>query len=103
MEKKTKEISVLIRVDLNDIITLDLEGFLDLIADDLIAEDAGHPCLMDISYSVEGHEGNTLQIRVTGYIEVEEDDWIDTEAEKLAEREEGEQILKDAQLERKSQ
>lgn len=52
---------VLIKVELSEIIALDLEGFLDL-----ISERAGFPLLMEQSYEVEGHEDNTLVLRVRG-------------------------------------
>ena len=54
---------VLVKIDLGDIIMADRERFLDM-----IAEDAGFPKLEDISYEVEGHEGNTLLIRVRGNV-----------------------------------
>lgn len=63
-----KDISELVKVDLSDILKRDFEQFLDL-----IAELAGHELLMGISYAVEGHEGNTLQIRVTGFVEEDEE------------------------------
>ena len=54
--------------DLSEIINLDLEGFLDR-----ISEDAGFPLLMDQSYQVEGHEGDTLLIRVRGDVSLDLD------------------------------
>ncbi|KKM86214.1 hypothetical protein LCGC14_1281310 [marine sediment metagenome] len=60
---KNENVSELIKIDLSDIINTDLEGFLDL-----IAEFAGYPYLKEINYSIEGHEGDTLQIRVKGYV-----------------------------------
>lgn len=36
-------------------------------------------------------------------VEVDEDDWVDAEAAKVKERDEGENALKDAKLERESQ
>lgn len=50
-----------VRVGLDEAVDLDLEGFLDL-----IAERAGHPLLMDFTYKVVGHEGDTLILEVTG-------------------------------------
>ena len=59
---------VLIKVDLNDIIDLDLEGFLDR-----ISEDAGFSVLMAQTYELEGHEGNTLLLRIRGDVSMQID------------------------------
>lgn len=64
-----KEISELIKIDLDEIIEADFEGFLDM-----ICELAGYPLLMNISYEVEGVDSDgSLQLRVCG--EVEEEQW----------------------------
>lgn len=63
---------VLIKVDLSDIIDDDLESFLDR-----ISEDAGFPLLMAQTYEVEGHENNTLILRVRGDVSMCEDDSYD--------------------------
>lgn len=52
-----------IKVDLCEIIDLDLEGFLDM-----ISERAGFGLLMQQEYTVVRHKGNTLTLRVTGDI-----------------------------------
>lgn len=57
---------MLVRVELSDIIKTDLEGFLDT-----LARDAGLPLLTDIDYTIEGHEENSLQIRVKGDVSEE--------------------------------
>ncbi len=57
----SREVSELVKVDIDDVIGNDLDGFLSL-----LAELAGDVCLMDLNYSIEGHEGDTLLIRVTG-------------------------------------
>ena len=59
-----QDVSELIKIELDDIIGLNLEDFLGV-----IAELAGWPLLVDIKYFVEGHEGNTLQLRVSGCVE----------------------------------
>lgn len=51
-----------VNIDLDDIISVDLEGFLDILSKRL----TGSPLLMDISYEVVGNDGNTLKIKVTG-------------------------------------
>lgn len=70
-EPKTREINELIRVDLDDIIGLNLESFLDMIADD-----AGYSTMQDIGYTVEGHEGDVLLLRVTGFLDEDSPDWM---------------------------
>ena len=52
---------VLIKVALDDIISLDLEGFLDR-----ISEDAGFPLLMQQTVEIEGYEGRDILLRVRG-------------------------------------
>jgi hypothetical protein len=47
MASREKTISELIKIDLEDVISYDLEGFLDA-----ISELAGYPLLQDISYEV---------------------------------------------------
>lgn len=59
---------VLVKIDLSAVIALDLEGFLDQ-----ISEDAGFPLLMAQSYEIEGHEGDTLLLRVRGDVSMELD------------------------------
>lgn len=62
-----KEISELVKMDFEDVIRLNFEGFLDT-----ISELSGYPLLMDISYSLEGTDGpdgQTLLIRVKGFDE----------------------------------
>ena len=57
-----------IKVSLSEAIDHDLEGWLDL-----LAELAGYPMLMDISYRIVGHEGDeTLCIEVCGDASVDE-------------------------------
>lgn len=58
------EVSELAKVDLEEVIGMDLEQFLDHVSDSV-----GYPLLQDIQYVVEGHEGDTLLVRVTGYVE----------------------------------
>ncbi|MCA1320547.1 hypothetical protein LC085_11550 [Bacillus tianshenii] len=50
-------------VSLSNIIDNDLEGFLDIISEDLV----GSPTLMDVNYSVVGHQDEwTVLIKVSG-------------------------------------
>lgn len=53
-----------VRVDLDDVIVRDREGFLDLLSTRL----TGDELLMDIEYNVVGHDGDTLFIRVSGNV-----------------------------------
>jgi len=55
------EVETNVLVDVEELLVLDFEGFLDL-----IAERAGHPTLMDIDYALEGVEGGSLVFKVTG-------------------------------------
>lgn len=50
-----------VQVELHEIIDYNLEGFLDLISERACKS----PLLMDISYRVVGHDGDTLTIEVT--------------------------------------
>lgn len=53
----------IIPVSLSNIIDNDLEGFLDIISEDLV----GRPTLMDVNYSVVGHQDEwTVLIKVSG-------------------------------------
>lgn len=66
---ETREVSVNIEVSIDDIIEVDYEGFLDL-----ISEEAGEPLLMDIGYKVVGVRSEQIIIKVTGVVEIREDD-----------------------------
>ena len=63
-----------VSVDLSAFIDHDLEGVLDL-----LSEEATGSCLLsDISYTVVGHTGNTIDLDVTGHLE-DHDDPVDPE------------------------
>lgn len=60
-------ITVVVNIDLSEIIDNDLDGL-----NDIMSERAtGSVLLTDIGYSVVGHEGDTLLIRVTGHLDDE--------------------------------
>lgn len=64
---------VLIKMDLCDLVSLDLEGFLDQ-----ISEDSGFPLLMQQTYEVEGVEKrNKLLIRVRGDVSMHRENQSD--------------------------
>jgi len=68
--ENTKEVSDIIAVGIDEMIDNDLEGFLDLISDRV-----GHPLLMDIGYkAVAINDDGTIRLKVTGFIELEEDE-----------------------------
>lgn len=63
----------IVRVELDEIIENDFEGFLDILSERLIDS----PCLMGTDYKIVGHEGDKcLHFRVMGQVElvVDEDD-----------------------------
>lgn len=62
-------ISVTVEVELSKFIDNDLEGILDLLSE----EATGTELLSNISYSVVGHRGDVLEIKVSGSIESIED------------------------------
>lgn len=74
-------IAVQVEVDLSEIIDNNLEGVLDVLSE----KATGTEVLSNISYSVVGHQGNTLTVRVTGSIEII--DVEDVDVEKLPMRE----------------
>lgn len=59
-------ILVKVEVDLSEFIDNDLEGILDVLSE----RATGTEVLSDISYSVTGHHGNTLEITVTGKVDL---------------------------------
>lgn len=60
---------VLVKVDLSELLDLDLEQFLDR-----ISVDAGFPCLMAQTYEIEAVEdGQTLVLRVRGDVSADLD------------------------------
>ena len=61
MNKQIK-LPKIVEVDLSDVIDNDLEGFLDLLSERAV----NSPLLMDISYRIVGHDGDTLKIEVDG-------------------------------------
>lgn len=66
---KSRDITGVICVSLDEIIDHcdggGLEAFLDLLTERLV----GDEILSDISYEVEGHDGDTLHVRVTGSLD----------------------------------
>lgn len=60
-------IKVIVSVEISDLITNDLEKVNDLLSNAATGADT----LSDISISVVGHHGNTLQVQVTGQIDLE--------------------------------
>lgn len=62
-------ITVTIDMELSSFIDNDLEGVLDLISHGA----TGSELLSDIGYSVVGHQGDTLKLKVTGSIEAIDD------------------------------
>jgi hypothetical protein len=73
-------------VDVEDFVNMSIDaigecGTLDAFLDKL-AESIGHPLLMDINYEpVAVNEDKTIKIKVTGYVEVREDEGEDVRPE----------------------
>ena len=66
-----RSVSELVRVGLDDAINNDIEGW-----NALLCELTGEP-LLDIFWRIEGVEDQSIQLRVTGYVEddAEDGDW----------------------------
>lgn len=64
-----RSVSELVRVGLDDAINNDIEGW-----NTLLCELTGEPLLQDIFWNIEGVEDQSIQLRVTGYVEVDEDE-----------------------------
>jgi hypothetical protein len=62
-----RSVSELVRVGLDDAINNDIEGW-----NALLCELTGEPLLQDIFWRIEGVEDQSIQLRVTGYVEVDE-------------------------------
>lgn len=67
-----RSVSELVRVGLDDAINNDIEGW-----NTLLCELTGEPLLQDIFWNIEGVEDQSIQLRVTGYVEedAEDEDW----------------------------
>ena len=67
-----RSVSELVRVGLDDAINNDIEGW-----NALLCELTGEPLLQDIFWRIEGVEDQSIQLRVTGYVEddAEDEDW----------------------------
>jgi hypothetical protein len=62
----TGRVEGVVAIDLDEIVGLDLEGFLDLLSERLI----GNPLLMDTAHRVAGSLGDTVFIRVDGQVDL---------------------------------
>lgn len=62
-----RSVNDLVRVGLDEAINNDIEGW-----NALLCELTGEPYLQDIFWSIEGVEDQSIQLRVTGFVEVDE-------------------------------
>lgn len=62
-----RSVNELVRVGLDEAINNDIEGW-----NALLCELTGEPYLQDIFWSIEGVEDQSIQLRVTGFVEVDE-------------------------------
>jgi len=64
---KRRAVDELVRVGLDDAINNNIDGW-----NDLLCELTGEPLLQDLFWRIEGVEDQSIQLRVTGYVEDEE-------------------------------
>jgi len=68
---KYKEVKEIVRVDIEEIISLDREMFLDLISERAV----GHSCLSCVSYKIVKGFGSYVELEVVGFDEIEKDEY----------------------------